>query len=202
MARHASADHTAWDALPGPVLLLDAQGSALHVNPAFAAFARRDAAHLLGRAWQELLDADSRRGLLAQLAQPADFATALFVSGSAAGEGAAWVEWAAHWQAAAGRWLCLLHDASAAKRSEAEAREQARLFRLLADNVPVLIAYYRASDFQCQFANKAYARTFGTDERAVVGKTFAEVIGNDAAAQIEPRVQQMLHLQQPAAYER
>ncbi|TXH46657.1 MAG: EAL domain-containing protein [Burkholderiaceae bacterium] len=202
MARHASADHTAWDALPGPVLLLDAQGSALHVNPAFAAFARRDAAHLLGRAWQELLDADSRRGLLAQLAQPADFATALFVSGSAAGEGAAWVEWAAHWQAAAGRWLCLLHDASAAKRSEAEACEQARLFRLLADNVPVLIAYYRASDFQCQFANKAYARTFGTDERAVVGKTFAEVIGNDAAAQIEPRVQQMLHLQQPAAYER
>ena len=202
MARHASADHTAWDALPGPVLLLDAQGSALHVNPAFAAFARRDAAHLLGRAWQELLDADSRRGLLAQLAQPADFATALFVSGSAAGEGAAWVEWAAHWQAAAGRWLCLLHDASAAKRSEAEAREQARLFRLLADNVPVLIAYYRASDFQCQFANKAYARTFGTDERAIVGRTFAEVIGNDAAAQIEPRVQQMLHLQQPAAYER
>ena len=202
MARHASADHTAWDALPGPVLLLDAQGSALHVNPAFAAFARRDAAHLLGRAWQELLDADSRRGLLAQLAQPADFATALFVSGSAAGEGAAWVEWAAHWQPEGERWLCLLHDASAAKRSEAEARAQARLFRLLADNVPVLIAYYRASDFQCQFANKAYARTFGTDERAVVGKTFAEVIGNDAAAQIEPRVQQMLHLQQPAAYER
>ncbi|HNK19677.1 MAG TPA: EAL domain-containing protein, partial [Piscinibacter sp.] len=79
---------------------------------------------------------------------------------------------------------------------------QARLFRLLADNVPVLIAYYRASDFQCQFANKAYAHAFGTDERAVVGKTFAEVIGNDAAAQIEPRVQQMLHLQQPAAYER
>ena len=97
---------------------------------------------------------------------------------------------------------CACCTTRAAKRSEAEAREQARLFRLLADNVPVLIAYYRASDFQCQFANKAYARTFGTDERAVVGKTFAEVIGNDAAAQIEPRVQQMLHLQQPAAYER
>ena len=202
MARHASADHTAWDALPGPVLLLDAQGSALHVNPAFAAFARREASHLLGRAWQELLDADNRRELLALLAQPDDFATSFFVSGSAAGEGAAWVEWAAHWQADAGCWLCLLHDASAARRSEAEAREQARLFRLLADNVPVLIAYYRASDFQCQFANKAYAHAFGTDERAVVGKTFAEVIGNDAAAQIEPRVQQMLHLQQPAAYER
>ncbi|HNJ84482.1 MAG TPA: EAL domain-containing protein, partial [Piscinibacter sp.] len=79
---------------------------------------------------------------------------------------------------------------------------QARLFRLLADNVPVLIAYYRASDFQCQFANKAYAHAFGTDERAVVGKTFAEVIGNDAAAQIEPRVQQVLRHQQAAAYER
>jgi PAS domain-containing protein len=121
-----------------------------------------------------------------------DFATELFVSGGAAGEGAAWVEWAAHWLPEARQWLCLLHDASAAKRSEAEARAQARLFRLLADNVPVLIAYYRASDFQCQFANKAYARTFGTDERAIVGRTFAEVIGADAAAQIEPRVQQVL----------
>ena len=45
------------------------------------------------------------------------------------------------WDAASRRWLCLLHDASAARRSESEARAQAALFRLLADNVPVLIAY-------------------------------------------------------------
>ncbi len=201
-SRRASVPATPWDALPGPVLLLDAHGGAVHANTAFIALARREPSHLLGRAWQELLDADTRHELLARLDRREDFVTELFVSGSAAGDGAAWVEWAAHWQPEGERWLCLLHDASAAKRSEAEARAQARLFRLLADNVPVLIAYYRASDFQCQFANTAYARTFGTDEHAIVGKTFAEVIGPEAAAQIEPRVQQVLHHQQAAAYER
>ena len=190
------ADAAAWDALPGMVLLLDEAGSALHVNAAFAAFARRDAVRLLGRAWQELLPADNRHQLLEQLTRRADFSTAVYVAG------AAWVEWACRWCAQTRRWLCLLHDASVAKQAESEARAQAGLFRLLADNVPVLIAYYRASDFQCQFANKAYARTFGTDERSVVGKTFAEVIGQGAADQIQPRVEQVLRHQQAASYER
>jgi diguanylate cyclase (GGDEF)-like protein/PAS domain S-box-containing protein len=191
----AIADAAAWDALPGLVLLLDEHGTALHVNTAFADFAQRSPARLLGRGWQELLNADSRPPLLARLASRADFSIALPVA-------AAWIEWSGRWNAASRRWLCLLHDASAARRSESEARAQAALFRLLADNVPVLIAYYRASDFQCQFANKAYARTFGTDERAVVGKTFAEVIGQAAADQIQPRVEQVLHQRQAAAYER
>jgi hypothetical protein len=34
----------------------------------------------------------------------------------------------------------------------------------------VLIAYYRASDLQCQFANKAYAQRFGFDERSIIGR--------------------------------
>lgn len=197
MNRRAPAhdDTAAWDALPGLVMLLDLQGMALHVNAAFAAFAQRRPERLLGVGWQELIGADSRAGLLARLSMGRDFSTALAVAGS-------WLEWSCRWDGASARWLCLLHDASAARRSESEARAQASLFRLLADNVPVLIAYYRASDFQCQFANKAYARTFGTDERAVVGKTFAEVIGQAAADQIQPRVQQVLHHRQAAAYER
>ncbi|MFT3666823.1 EAL domain-containing protein [Piscinibacter sp.] len=202
MARRASDDTAAWDALPGPLLLLDEHGGALHVNAAFAALARRESSHLLGRAWQELFDAGSRRELLAKLAARADFATAVFISGSAAGDGAAWVDWAARWQPGARRWLCLLHDASAVKRSEAEARAQARLFRLLADNVPAQIAYYRASDFQCQFANKAYARAFNTDEYAVVGKHVAEVIGAEAEARIRPHMQRVLQHREVASYER
>ena len=62
--RAASPDLSAWDALPGMVALLDEAGGALHVNTALAAFARREPARLLGRAWQELLDADSRHQLL------------------------------------------------------------------------------------------------------------------------------------------
>ena len=79
---------------------------------------------------------------------------------------------------------------------------QAALFRLLADNVPVLIAYYRAHDFRCQFANRQYAQTFGLDVDSIVGSTFAEVIGADAAREIQPQVERMLAERRPVFYER
>ncbi|MEP7058063.1 MAG: EAL domain-containing protein [Caldimonas sp.] len=85
--------------------------------------------------------------------------------------------------------------------SAAEA-EQAGLFRLLADNVPVLIAYYGVDDLKCRFANKAYARNFGRDEHSIVGLTFAEVIGADAAKRIEPQVQKVTTERVAAMYER
>ncbi|MBC8055594.1 MAG: PAS domain-containing protein, partial [Rhizobiales bacterium] len=68
---------------------------------------------------------------------------------------------------------------------------QAALFKLLADNVPVLIAYYDAQDFRCRFANREYAQTFGRDERTIVGSTFEEVIGVEAAREIQPQVERM-----------
>ena len=79
---------------------------------------------------------------------------------------------------------------------------QATMFRLLADNVPVLIAYYRACDFRCQFANKEYARTFGRDEESIVGLSLEEVIGADAAREIQPQVERMLTQRTAVAYER
>ncbi|QTN26018.1 EAL domain-containing protein [Rhizobacter sp. AJA081-3] len=138
--------------------------------------------------------------MIERLAGRQDFAVLLPWAG--AGGETAWVEWSGRWRADTRQCLCLLHDASAGRRAESEARAQASLFRLLADNVPVLIAYYRASDFQCQFANKAYARTFGTDENAIVGKTFADVIGKVASEQIQPMVELMILHQQAASYER
>lgn len=75
-------------------------------------------------------------------------------------------------------------------------------FRLLADNVPALIACYDATTRRCQFANKQYARTFGRDERSIVGLTFAEIIGEEAAQEIGPQVDQVLERREPAIYER
>ena len=66
----------------------------------------------------------------------------------------------------------------------------------------MLIAYYRASDFRCQFANRQYATTFGRDVDSIVGSTFEEVIGTDAAHEIEPRVQTMLACGEAVVYER
>jgi diguanylate cyclase (GGDEF)-like protein/PAS domain S-box-containing protein len=79
---------------------------------------------------------------------------------------------------------------------------QATLFRLLADNVPVLIAYYRASDFRCQFANRQYAEAFGRDTAGIVGLTLEEIIGAQAAREIQPQVERMLAQRSAVVYER
>jgi diguanylate cyclase (GGDEF)-like protein/PAS domain S-box-containing protein len=75
-------------------------------------------------------------------------------------------------------------------------------FRLLADNVPALIACYDATTRRCLFANKQYARTFGCDERTIVGRTFAEVIGDAAAREIAPQVDHVLEQREAVMYER
>ena len=77
----------------------------------------------------------------------------------------------------------------------------ADLLRLLADNVPALIAYYSADGMRCQFANAAYAQTYSRDTTSIIGKTVAEIIGESAAAMIEPFIEQVLQ-GKSASYER
>ena len=86
--------------------------------------------------------------------------------------------------------------------AQGSATAQARLFRLLADNVPALIAYYSANDFRCRFANTQYAHTFGRDEASILGCTLQQVIGVEAAREIQPHVDRMLAQRTPVFYER
>ncbi len=79
---------------------------------------------------------------------------------------------------------------------------QLRQMRLLADSVPALIALYDATSRRCLFANRAYAQTFGFDQSEIVGRTFAEVIGKQAADEIQPQVDQVLLRRRPVTYER
>ena len=79
---------------------------------------------------------------------------------------------------------------------------RSELLRLVSDNVPAGIAYYDAKTLQCLFANDRYARTFGRTASSIVGLTFAEVIGSDAARQIEPQVQLVLKQHASVTYER
>ena len=199
------ADADVWDALPSSVLLLAPDGAALRVNRALSRFCCLDAAALAGLRWLDLLpEAGSRRPLLDALARRRDFqlALAMRLPGSDGGMRDAWVDCAAQWQPEGGHYVCVLHDMSTARQAELLARAQAEQFRLLADNVPALIAYYDASDRCCLFANKQYARTFGWDERSIVGRSTAEIIGAEAAAQIEPQVDIVLSQKRPVLYER
>ena len=78
----------------------------------------------------------------------------------------------------------------------------AELLRLLADNVPVLIAYYSAQDFTCRFANQQYAQAFGHDTQSILGCTLHSIIGDEAMRQIQPHVDAMLRDRRGVAYER
>jgi diguanylate cyclase (GGDEF)-like protein/PAS domain S-box-containing protein len=93
----------------------------------------------------------------------------------------------------------LVNDVLAAA---AQARLQAQQLRLVADNVPVLIASYDARDDRCLFANAAYAQAFGLEERQIIGRTFAEVIGADAAREIEPYTRIVKQERRAVRYER
>jgi diguanylate cyclase (GGDEF)-like protein/PAS domain S-box-containing protein len=94
------------------------------------------------------------------------------------------------------------HRAASVAQVNVSPQAQARLFHLLADNVPALIAYYTAGDFRCRFANKQYAQTFGRDERSIIGLSLVEVIGADTLREIQPHLDHMLARRTAVFYER
>jgi diguanylate cyclase (GGDEF)-like protein/PAS domain S-box-containing protein len=190
----------AWDALPGMVLLLGADGQARFANAALAAFAAQPAQALLGHGWRAILTEAARAEFDAVFECSGDFLVTLELR---RGEGrTGCVECSARWLSDRSQCLCLLHDVTAGTLAQASVQAQAGLFRLLADNVPVLIAYYRAGDNVCQFANRLYAQAFGRDEQSILGLTVSEVIGDAAARQIQPYVDVVQRDGRPAQYER
>jgi len=189
-----------WDVLPSIVLVLAADGTALQVNRSFTEFTKLSRDEALGQGWFSALAAASRAELLHELGRRRDFSIQLRVLHADGSSG--WVDCAGQWQRDVDRCVCVMHDVSRGKLAEMTARAKAEQFRLLADNVPVLIAYYEASGFRCLFANKQYARAFGRDERSILGLTFAEVIGDEATREIQPHVERMLKERAPVNYER
>jgi len=187
-----------WDALPAMALVLSADGDVLQMNHGYL---RRmpAAAQALGAGWLELFVDESRAALLQALATHHDIGLLLKTR---PGIVPRWLDLQARWIASRGHYLVLLHDLTDAKQAEITARTRAELLRMLADNVPALIAYYDAVRMQCLFANQRYASTFGWDSRSILGRSFAEVIGEAAAQQIQPQVERVLAQHLPATYER
>ncbi|HZF80176.1 MAG TPA: PAS domain-containing protein, partial [Rubrivivax sp.] len=110
---------------------------------------------------------------------------------------------------ACSRWLAdlqghslVLRDVTSLHASQAQLRAEAGKLSVLAANLPMLIAYYDAQSRTCQFANASYARAFGFDGESIAGRSFNEVIGEEAAAAVVPRVDLMLSQLMPVTYER
>ena len=77
-------------------------------------------------------------------------------------------------------------------------------FRLLANNLQAMIAYYDSAEFGygCRFANLAYASAFGLTETSIIGKTFVEIIGEAAAREVKPSVDTVVATRRAVAYVR
>ena len=129
-----------WQSLPSPVLVLGAAGDATAINRAFSDFTGLSTAAAGGSGWHSVVSPESLEPLLAALAARRDFRLQIALQRVAGGAGQAWVDVSARWLPVGERYLAQLHDVSAVRMAEAGAREQARQFRLVADNVPALIA--------------------------------------------------------------
>jgi diguanylate cyclase (GGDEF)-like protein/PAS domain S-box-containing protein len=75
-------------------------------------------------------------------------------------------------------------------------------FRLLAQSLPVAIAYFESAGNTCLYANPRYAQTFGLSPQQALGLTVGEIIGEAAARDIQPHVAVALNEQREAFYER
>ena len=189
-----------WHLIPGLLGALRPDGQADFLSPALRAALRLDDQAVPAGSWRDALAPASRELLTGHLARHGDFTATLQLVAEAGI--ARWLACTAHWLGQLGLFLCHFHDVSAAKQAELAARDDAERLKLLADNVPALIACFRRHDQRCLFANQPYARTFGWSPGDVLGRTFMELIGEEATRQIQPYVDHVLEHRRSVAYER
>jgi diguanylate cyclase (GGDEF)-like protein/PAS domain S-box-containing protein len=182
----------AWALLPCAAALVDREGRLLQSNPGFQTLSRGEAD------WGWLAPA-AREALLAHWARGPEGEIALEL---AEADGRGWRLCQTRWDAGLGAHISLWLDIGARQRQMLQAMEQVSQFRLLADHVPTLIALYEARSYRCLFANRGYARTFGLTEQSILGKTFTEIIGEQAADFVGPIVYEVERSGKPGFYER
>ena len=89
-------------------------------------------------------------------------------------------------------YLGVCTDVTEQRSAQLRALYNEQEIRTLADNVPVLIAYFDREGLRCRFANRAYAQTWGWDEKSIVGRPLPEIIGEAGAKEIAPYVERVL----------
>ncbi|MEP7260376.1 MAG: EAL domain-containing protein [Usitatibacter sp.] len=89
-------------------------------------------------------------------------------------------------------YLGACNDITDQRLAELRALEKEQEIRMLADNVPVLIAYFDAAELRCRFANKAYAQMWGRDEHSILGHTLQDVIGEEGYREIVPHIERVV----------
>ncbi len=190
-----------WEQLPGMMMAVGRDARLLGLNDALAQATgwKRGSS-----AWLDRLGPVAREELRAVLANPGAPARFRLELDALLNDGSVL------WLDCQGRWggdgselcLCSLHDISAGKQVELALLEQTTQLRVLADNVPALIAYYELKDFRCTFANRHYAQALGWTTENILGRTAAEIVGEKGWQQIRPYIEAVVATRRQVSYER
>lgn len=87
--------------------------------------------------------------------------------------------------------LVFLYDITERKQAELALQESLHFAKLIANNVPGMLAYWTA-DFRCAFANDAYLAWFGYTAEQMVGMSMMEVLGEALFRKNEPYIRAAL----------
>jgi diguanylate cyclase (GGDEF)-like protein/PAS domain S-box-containing protein len=182
-----------FNAFPSLVWCADGEGGCSFVNQAWADYTGRSLAMERGAGWLESVHPDDREALGRRWSEAFGLRRRLeaeYRLRRVDGE-YGWVHHSAEPVSdATGRlagYLGTCHDISERREAELSARARAGDFRLLADNVPALIAHF-TPDLRCRFANRAYAERWGWTVDSVIGRTVEEIIGAEGYREIEPYI--------------
>ena len=185
------------NAFPSLVWCADGDGGCSFVNQAWMDYTGRSLAQERGAGWLLSVHPEDREPLGRQWTEALGLRRRLdteYRLRRASGD-YGWVQHSAEPVTdEAGRlagYLGTCHDISERRNAELAARARAQEIRLLADNVPVLIAHF-APDLRCLFANRAYAGFWGWSVDAVIGRTVEEIIGTESYREIEPHIRRVL----------
>jgi PAS domain S-box-containing protein len=89
------------------------------------------------------------------------------------------------------RLLGTCQDITERKRAEQEARQAREQLQVVVDATPALIARY-GGDGRVVWSNRSYAARFGVEPEELVGKRLREIVGDEAAAPVQPGMARVL----------
>ena len=193
------ASHGAFfNAFPSLVWIADAQGGCSFVNQAWEDYTGRATEAEVGERWLESVHPEDRPELERVWAEALGLRRAFeFEYRLRRADGLyGWIHHSAvpvHDEG--GRlagFLATCHDITERRDAELDARAKERTVRLIADNVPALIAYYDGATLECRLANNAYAKTWGFTVDSIIGRTVRQVIGDAGYEAIAPYIQRVL----------
>ena len=187
-----------FNALPSIVWCADGRGQCNFVNQAWEDYTGRQVEQEMGARWLEAVHEEDRASLERAwteafgLRRPLEMKYRLRRADGSHG----WIHHAAvPVNDDAGKlagYLGTCHDITEQRAAELTARAKEQQIRLLADNVPVLIAYFDAENLECLFANRSYAQMWGWNEESIIGRKVRDVIGEEGYQVIGPYIERVV----------